>query len=111
LSPHQPRSGFLRPVCPVEVRNGDVWVKTTFGYADALATRRLGRRGAAVRDYGTAACRFRSADRKGAPPRQLGQVSAVPLNHLRRLLNYSDSNHFSGMPKQRPQLMAEIRSR
>ena len=46
---------------------------------------------------------------KGGPPRQLGLVSAVPLNHLRRLLNYSDSNHFSGMPKQRPQLMAEMR--
>src|SRR5260370_18266675 len=22
------------PICPVEVRNGEVWVKTTFGYAD-----------------------------------------------------------------------------
>jgi nitrite reductase/ring-hydroxylating ferredoxin subunit len=25
------------PVCPVEVRNGDVWVKTTFGHADPAA--------------------------------------------------------------------------
>jgi nitrite reductase/ring-hydroxylating ferredoxin subunit len=25
------------PVCPVEVRNGDVWVKTTFGHADSGA--------------------------------------------------------------------------
>jgi nitrite reductase/ring-hydroxylating ferredoxin subunit len=25
------------PTCPVEVRNGDVWVKTTFGHADPVA--------------------------------------------------------------------------
>ena len=25
------------PICPVEVRNGDVWVKTTFGHADPAA--------------------------------------------------------------------------
>jgi nitrite reductase/ring-hydroxylating ferredoxin subunit len=25
------------PICPVEVRNGEVWVKTTFGHADAAA--------------------------------------------------------------------------
>ena len=25
------------PICPVEVRNGDVWVKTTFSHADAAA--------------------------------------------------------------------------
>jgi nitrite reductase/ring-hydroxylating ferredoxin subunit len=25
------------PICPVEVRNGDVWVKTTFGHADLAA--------------------------------------------------------------------------
>ena len=25
------------PICPVEVRNGEVWVKTTFGYADPAA--------------------------------------------------------------------------
>src|SRR5258708_39360107 len=25
------------PVCPVEVRNGEVWVKTTFGHADPAA--------------------------------------------------------------------------
>ena len=25
------------PICPVEVRNGDVWVKTTFGHADAAS--------------------------------------------------------------------------
>src|SRR5271166_2869424 len=25
------------PVCPVEVRNGDVWVKTTFGHPDPVA--------------------------------------------------------------------------
>jgi hypothetical protein len=25
------------PTCPVEVRNGDVWVKTTFGHADTAA--------------------------------------------------------------------------
>jgi nitrite reductase/ring-hydroxylating ferredoxin subunit len=25
------------PTCPVEVRNGEVWVKTTFGYADPAA--------------------------------------------------------------------------
>ena len=25
------------PICPVEVRNGDVWVKTTFGHADPPA--------------------------------------------------------------------------
>src|ERR1700716_3112164 len=25
------------PICPVEVRNGAVWVKTTFGYADPAA--------------------------------------------------------------------------
>jgi nitrite reductase/ring-hydroxylating ferredoxin subunit len=25
------------PICPVEVRNGDVWVKTTFGHADPHA--------------------------------------------------------------------------
>src|ERR1700730_8338552 len=25
------------PICPVEVRNGDVWVKTTFTHADAVA--------------------------------------------------------------------------
>jgi nitrite reductase/ring-hydroxylating ferredoxin subunit len=22
------------PICPVEVRNGEIWVKTTFGHAD-----------------------------------------------------------------------------
>jgi len=25
------------PICPIEVRNGDVWVKTTFGHADPAA--------------------------------------------------------------------------
>ena len=25
------------PICPVEVRNGDVWVRTTFGHADSTA--------------------------------------------------------------------------
>ena len=25
------------PICPVEIRNGDVWVKTTFGQADSAA--------------------------------------------------------------------------
>jgi nitrite reductase/ring-hydroxylating ferredoxin subunit len=25
------------PICPVEVRNGDVWVKTTFGHPDSVA--------------------------------------------------------------------------
>src|SRR3989442_8752556 len=25
------------PICPVEVRNGEVWVKTTFGHADPAA--------------------------------------------------------------------------
>ncbi len=25
------------PICPVEVRNGDIWVKTTFGHADPAA--------------------------------------------------------------------------
>src|SRR2546430_15588221 len=25
------------PICPVEVRDGDVWVKTTFGHADPAA--------------------------------------------------------------------------
>jgi len=25
------------PICPVKVRNGDVWVKTTFGHADPVA--------------------------------------------------------------------------
>jgi nitrite reductase/ring-hydroxylating ferredoxin subunit len=28
------------PICPVEVRNGEVWVKTTFGHADPAAHRR-----------------------------------------------------------------------
>src|SRR4029450_5820651 len=25
------------PICPIEVRNGDVWVKTTFGHANPAA--------------------------------------------------------------------------
>ena len=25
------------PICPIEVRNGEVWVKTTFGHADPIA--------------------------------------------------------------------------
>jgi nitrite reductase/ring-hydroxylating ferredoxin subunit len=29
------------PICPVEVRNGEVWVKTTFGHADPTAHWRL----------------------------------------------------------------------
>ncbi|MBV8522149.1 MAG: Rieske 2Fe-2S domain-containing protein [Acetobacteraceae bacterium] len=36
-----PHMGFPlergRPSCPVEMRNGDVWVKTTFGHADPAA--------------------------------------------------------------------------
>jgi nitrite reductase/ring-hydroxylating ferredoxin subunit len=33
------------PICPVEVRNGDVWVKTTFGHADAGISGAKGRNG------------------------------------------------------------------
>src|SRR5260370_74048 len=37
------------PICPVEVRDGDVWVKTTFGHADPAALRRWLRRWTHVR--------------------------------------------------------------
>ena len=40
------------PVCPVEVRNNQVWVKTTFGHPDAGAHWGAGRRVASTGDRG-----------------------------------------------------------
>jgi nitrite reductase/ring-hydroxylating ferredoxin subunit len=59
------------PICPVEVRNGEVWVKTTFGHADPRSRVRCC---AKMQASMPIKCWTRASDssRRGATPTRVG---------------------------------------